>query len=93
MGKPPEKDCESLFDMFETICDVKGHLFIEPEKDIIPKELGDPLFKFCFVCDDYIKFWHYSCEMIDLKTPSSHYQLYQIIDHSNEFRYETLLTL
>ena len=61
-----ENDCENILDCFETICDVEGHLFdIEPEKDILPEQLKDDLFKWCFVCDAHIKFWHYSSDMVD----------------------------
>ena len=51
-------------DVFESICDIEGHLFIDNDKDILPEEPDDDLFKWCFVCDGHIKFWHYSPEMI-----------------------------
>ena len=61
-----ENDCENIFDLFETVCDVKGHLFgIEPEKDILPNQPKDVLYKWCICCDVHIKFWCYSPDMID----------------------------
>ena len=51
---------------FESVCDVKGHLFIDDKKDILPEELTDNLFKYCFVCEGHIAFWHYSPEMVDV---------------------------
>ncbi len=50
-------------EVFESICDIEGHLFFE-EDDPIP-ESEENLRKFCFVCDDYITFWYYSPEMVD----------------------------
>jgi len=57
-----EKPCDQLF---ESICEIKGHLFIDDKKDIQPEEPTDNLFKFCFVCDGHIAFWYYSPDMID----------------------------
>jgi hypothetical protein len=61
-----ENNCEKILDLFQTICDVQGHLFdIEPERDIFPKQAKDDLFKWCFVCESLIKFWKYSPDMVD----------------------------
>jgi len=57
MGKPYDE-------VFESICDIKGHLFWQ-EDDPEPEEPTDNLLKKCFVCDDYITFWYYSQDMID----------------------------
>jgi len=59
-------NCENIFDCFQTVCDVEGHLFdIEPERDILPKQTKDNLKKYCFVCESLIQFWHYSSDMVD----------------------------
>lgn len=58
-----EKPCDQLF---ESICDIKGHLFIDDQKDIMPKESDDNLFKFCFVCEGHVTFWYYSPDMVDV---------------------------
>ena len=51
-------------ELFDDVCDVKGHLFFD-DKDILPEEPKDSLFKFCFICDQHIQFWQYSSDMVD----------------------------
>ena len=51
-------------EVFESICDIEGHCFINDDKDILPEEPEDNLFKFCFVCEEHIMFWYYSPDMI-----------------------------
>ena len=58
-------DSDNYLVYFDSVCDVKGHLFgIEPDKDILPKQPKDDLFKWCFVCDGHVKFWKYSPDMV-----------------------------
>ena len=57
---------ESKDELFESICSIKGHLFINDERDIVPEDEKDSLLKFCFLCDGYIQFYQYSPDMVDV---------------------------
>jgi len=51
---------------FESVCDVKGHLFLDGYSEYdIDGEFDGNLYAKCFVCENLIKFWHYSSEMVD----------------------------
>ena len=56
---------ESKDELFESVCSIKGHLFINDERDIVPEEPEDSLLKVCFLCNEYIQFYRYSSDMVD----------------------------
>ena len=53
-------------DLFESVCDVKGHLFLDGYSEYdVDGEFDGNLYAKCTVCENLIKFWYYSSDMID----------------------------
>ena len=62
-----ENDCENILDLVETVCDVKGHLFLDGYSEYdVDGEFDGNLYAKCIVCENLIKFWYYSPEMVDV---------------------------
>jgi hypothetical protein len=58
---------EESKEIFESVCDVKGHLFLDEYSEYDADDNFDGnLYAKCFVCENLIKFWYYSPEMVDV---------------------------
>jgi len=52
---------------FQSVCDVKGHLFLDGYSEYdTDNNFDGNLYAKCTVCENLIKFWFYSSDMIDV---------------------------
>jgi len=53
-------------ELFDSVCDVRGHLFLDGYSEYdVDGEFDGNLYAKCTVCENLIKFWYYSPDMID----------------------------